>query len=601
MGSGVDASAKHRLITALHCAERLGASSSRVDIATHSTSMLVSAVVHRARSERATTLLLVHPQRASKAVPANVGQLAEFVDVFSEMLPGVVVDIVVPPHAEAPASEPLPRASAAARITWRDMLLTTAVLGVCTAISALMERHLEQANLIMVYLAGVVYVALRGSRFAALTAVFGGIFLFDLIFVAPRWSLKPTEPQYFFTFGVMFAVGLLLSQLAARSRAAAATAEARAHRAQALNQLALQLARARSVEAIAAAVQHSTRVSLDTGARLLPAPLQSGATGPRDAAAAAAALALRAETGAGTGHHPLASATYLPLAAAEALLGVLEVEPLQAPHDTAEHHHLLKAIASQTAVALERTVMEQRSVQAAIEAESEKLRNTLLSGISHDFRTPLTTIVGSATSLLEQGAALDDDHRQALLHNVLGEAQRMHTLMSDLLDLTRMEEGAVRPNCEWCPAEDLIGEAIAALEARLQRHQVRTVVPAEAVVWCDARLVEQALSNLLDNAVRYTPPGCRIEVRIESRPGAWSLVVEDEGPGLPPGQEREVFKKFSRGRHEPAGSGTGLGLAICAAVAELHGGSIDAATTRGACFTMHFPQPEAGPPAVEDV
>lgn len=600
MAGAGDASAKHRLVSALHRAEQLGASTSRIDIATHSTSMLVSAVVHRARSERATALLLVHPQRANKAMPASAGQLAEFVDVFSEMLPGVVVDIVVPPHAERPANEPLPRASASPRIALRDVLLSTAVLGLCTAVSALMERHFEQANLIMVYLAGVVYVALRGSRFAALATVFGAIFLFDLIFVAPRWSLKPTEPQYFFTFCVMFAVGLLISQLAARSRAQAAMAEARAHRAQALNQLALQLARARSVEAIAAAARHSTRVSLDADARLLPVPLQDGAAGARDAAAAAAAIALRAETGAGTGHHPRALATYLPLAAPDALLGVLEVEPLRAPHDTAEHHHLLKAIASQTAVALERTVMAQRSVQAAIEAESEKLRNTLLSGISHDFRTPLTTIVGSATSLLEQGAALDDDHRDALLHNVLGEAQRMHALMSDLLDLTRMEEGAVRPNCEWCPAEDLVGEAIAALEARLQRHDVRVAVPSEAVVWCDARLVEQALSNLLDNAARYTPPGCRIDVRLESRPGAWSLVVEDEGPGLPPGQEREVFKKFSRGRHEPAGSGTGLGLAICAAVAELHGGSIDAKTTRGACFTMNFPQPEAGPPAVED-
>lgn len=578
------------LLEALRLAEELGASTSRVNTGSHSVSMLVSAVVYRARSERASFLLLAQPG-------GGTAPLAEHVEVLSEMLPGVAIDVLVAPGSAhdvpaegAPAAQP--------RASREGVPLALVALAACTGVGALMQPYFDPANLVLVYLAGVVVVAWRSSRFAALLTVFGGIFLFDLIFVPPRWSVKPTEPQYFFTFAVMLVVGLLVSHLAARSRQQAAMAESRAHRAQALNQLALHLARARSVEAIGEAAAHSVRASLDAHARLLLGDDTSQAMDPQ---AARAALQQGIESGVGALHRTDSGALYLPLMAAGTALGVLEVGRLQAPHDTPEHQHLLKAMASQVAVALERTVLERRSVEAAIEAESEKLRNTLLSGISHDFRTPLTTIVGAATSLIEQGPALDDEHRLALLHSVLGEARRMHELMSDLLDLTRMEEGAVRPNCEWCPAEDLIGEAIAGIESRLQAHQVYVSMPLEAVVWCDPRLVEQALVNLLDNAVRYAPAGSRIDVRVETGPGQWRLIVEDEGPGLPAGHEREVFKKFARGRHEPAGSGTGLGLAICAAVVQLHGGSIDARNTRGACFTMSFAQPEAGPPAVEDV
>lgn len=590
MSASRDKAARNQLLTALRLAEELGASTSRVNTGSHSTSMLVSAVVHRARSERATFLLLAQPDGAA-------GPLAQHVEALSNLLPGVSIDVLVAAGGAQGGSKATGSRADLAATAREGLPVALGVLAACTMVSAVMERSFDPINLVLIYLAGVVVVAWRSSRFAALCTVVGGIFLFDLIFVAPRWSLKPTEPQYFFTFAVMLVVGLLVSHLASRSRVQAAMAEGRAHRAQALNQLALQLARARSVEAIADAAAHSARVSLDAQARLLP---DADVAQALDAQAAGLALEQGIETGAGTPHRAEAPALYLPLMAAGTALGVLEVSGLRAPHDTPEHYHLLKAMASQTAVALERTLLERRSIEAAIEAESEKLRNTLLSGISHDFRTPLTTIVGAATSLIEQGYALDDAHRLALLHSVLGEARRMHVLMSDLLDLTRMQEGAVRPTCEWCPAEDLVGEAIAGIETRLQLHDVHVSVAHDAVVWCDPRLVGQALVNLLDNAARYTPPGGRIDVRVVTLPGRWRLVVEDNGPGLPAGQEREVFKKFSRGRHEPAGGGTGLGLAICAAVAQLHAGSIDARTVRGACFTMSFAQPEAGPPAVED-
>ena len=447
------------------------------------------------------------------------------------------------------------------------------------------------------YLAGVVYVALRKGRGAALVTVVGSILLFDLLFVAPRWSLKPTDPQYYFTFAVTLLVGLIVSHLATRSRQEAATISARARRTQALNHLALQLARARASDAAAAALQSPVQQALDLHAQLIAVD-DSGQLAAMDAAdnldRAVAERALREQRGTGAGMPIDDQATwrYIPLRAAEGALGIVAVRlGADGQHDP-EDQDLLAAIANQAAVALERAVFEQRSKRAAVEAERERLRSTLLAGISHDFRTPLTTIVGSATSLLEQHDSIDAAQREALLRGVLLEAQRMHALTSDLLDLTRMEEGAVRPIPEWCPADELVDEARAALGGRLATHRLSIEVDDEAVVWCDPRLVGQALANLLDNAVRHTPAGTVVAVGVTVADGVWRLVVHDNGPGIPAGQEREVFKKFFRGWQEPESRGTGLGLAICAVVAELHGGTIVANNDRGARFEMTLPQPD---------
>lgn len=484
-----------------------------------------------------------------------------------------------------PACLPMPSPDQPARVAaWRSRArrwtqgwaTASAVLVIGTLVCAAIERYFEPANLIAVYLTGVVYVALRQGRAAALFTVVGSVVLFDLLFVAPRWSLKPTDPQYWFTFAVMLLVGLVISHLSARSRQETELIDARARRTQALNQLALELARARTSDAVAAAVVDTVRQALGAQARLL------------GVGAAGAALPAPA------GWHCIA------LQAADGPLGALAVARRPADDDSREDRDLLDAIAHQAAVALERAVFEQRSASAAVEAERERLRSTLLAGISHDFRTPLTTIVGSATSLLEQGHAIDAAHREALLRGVLLEAQRMHALTSDLLDLARMEEGAVRPNFEWCPADELVDEARAALGERLDGRRLSVEVDSETVVWCDPRLLGQALVNMLDNAVRHTPAGAAISVGVSVAAGHWHLVVQDEGPGIPAGQEREVFKKFFRGWPEPDSRGTGLGLAICAVVAELHRGSIVASNQPGARFEMTLPQPDDSSTRLEE-
>jgi two-component system sensor histidine kinase KdpD len=309
------------------------------------------------------------------------------------------------------------------------------------------------------------------------------------------------------------------------------------------------------------------------------------------------ALERRCATGAGTDVEPEAPYRCIPLMSADGALGVVAVDLLAREHDTQEDRQFLLASANQVAVALDRAFFEMRSARDAVQAEGERLRNTLLAGISHDFRTPLTTIIGAATSLIEQGHVIRKEQRTVLLQSMLSEARRMHALTSNLLDLTRMGEGTIRPNLEWCPADELVEEARVAMGNRLAAHPLSVQMPAEAVVWCDPRLIGQLLVNLLDNANRHAP-GAAIAITVNVRASHWELVVQDDGPGIPAGQETEVFKKFYRGGLDTGASsqGTGLGLAICAAVAQLHGGTLVVNPGPGACFILTMPQPAAQPP-----
>jgi two-component system sensor histidine kinase KdpD len=459
-----------------------------------------------------------------------------------------------------------------------EWLIAAGIVALCTAVAAVMEPLFDDANLLLVYMAGVVYVALRCRRATAAGALIASILVYDFVYVAPRWSFKPTDPQYYFTFGVMLAVGLLVSHLAQMARRQTELARTRAAHAQALYRLAAALAETPSEDGIARVVE-AAAASLG-----LHASLQR--TGEADA----------------PGKTVQPGALRFALPGANGLLGELAAWPSSgADAIPVDRQELLGAFANQAALALERSTYRRQTAQAAVDAETERLRSTLLSSISHDFRTPLTTILGSATSLLEQGVSLEDRQRKELLEGVIAEARRMHALTSNLLDLTRMEQGGVTPRCEWCPGDELVDEAVRVMGPRLDAHPLDVDAAPDAIVWCDPRLVGQALVNLLDNAVRYTPAGTRVRVSIEPGGEWWTLAVADSGPGLPPGREGDVLKKFFRGPGARPGAGSGLGLAICAAVAQMHGGTIEGANRAGACFILRLPQPPMRPPMGEGV
>ena len=236
-----------------------------------------------------------------------------------------------------------------------------------------------------------------------------------------------------------------------------------------------------------------------------------------------------------------------------------------------------------------------RAREAAVRAESEAMRGTLLSSVSHDLRTPLAAITGAATTLRDQ--AVDEPTRRELVEAICDEAERMERLVGNLLDMTRLSSGAVAPRREWIPVDELVGAALSRTEAKLARQSVRTEVPgAPVLVSVDPILVEQLLVNLLENAARHTPPGTEVLVRADGGPGGLVLEVADRGPGIAEGEEQTVFERFHRGGRA-TGQGAGLGLAIARAIAEVHGGTLRVSSRPGggASFRLVVPGGGASP------
>jgi two-component system sensor histidine kinase KdpD len=552
---------------ALKLAQDEGAETVLASLSFNGAAHLVRQIVQQAQAGSLSDVLIGSRATGNLYWPGFGERLSDFAEVLGESLPGTQIHMLVSsqPRGRRPS---MPTDGHSERLTaayWRVPLL---VLALCTALCAAIASLLHPINLILIYLVGVLYVALHRDLLASVVTMVGAILIFDWIFVAPRWSFKPTDPQYFFTFAIAVCVGLAVSRLALQAREAAVRATALADRAQSLSLMAQNLTRAHTPQDIARTLQQS--VERGVGAR---AALILGDTAP-PASLAQAGAAHRFELGTAGG-----------------TLGVLTVRDLPPARQTAEDLHLLQALANQAALALEKAQADERSRQAAVEAEAERVRNTLLAGISHDFRTPLTTIIGVATTLQSQAHQITPAQQDALLQNLLDQAQRLQWLTSDLLDLARLQEGAIQPVCEWCPLGELVRDALALTESAVGHVQVDLRFDEDDTVWCDSRLLTQALSNLLLNAAQHSPENGTLTVSAQLGESGWMLSVRDQGPGITPGRETEVFRKFHREQASQTTSGTGLGLAICEAVTSLHGGSVTARNDSGAVFEMRFPWP----------
>lgn len=590
------------LLEALDRAEALGARIGRIHTGSYQPSGLVAALVHRARAEGATWLVVGAPQ-GQGGLGQDLGP-GHFADHLAGSLPGVTVQ-VLSPAASAGPTEPLAAAERGRLQTLAQgvtqLLMAALVVAACTLAAELLHALFHPGHLVMVYLLGVVYAAARLGRAAALATVVGSIVVYDWLFVAPRWSLNPTDKTYWLVFAVMLAVGMVVSRLVARAREQAEMAEVRSRQALALTELATGLARACSDEDIGARLVESLHAALHCracvwlGAPERPAPAGQAWLAGIDRGKVAEVVRVGLEIGPGTPREAGLPLVYVPMVADTAVLGVVVLEPAGGRPPSIEDSHLRRALVNQAAMALDRARHEARSAAAAVDAERERLRSTLLAGISHDFRTPLTTIIGNATGLIEQGHQLSEAQRGTLLGGLLNQATRLHQLASNLLELTRLEEGAVSPSFEWCPADEFVEEALEPVRPLLQRHRLELHVDAGDLLWADPRLLVQVVQNLIENAVRHTPVGGRISLWLLCDARHCRLIVHDTGPGLEPGQEAGVFERFHRGQRAAADGGTGLGLALCRSIVALHGGRIEAHNDGGACFTVTLPLPEARP------
>jgi two-component system, OmpR family, sensor histidine kinase KdpD len=589
---------RERILRTLKLGQDLGAKTAIL-----ASSEPAAALVEYARGHNCSKLMIGRSNRRSlwpwpPSMAAQLAQLAPDADLVETGNSALGTQPQHPASRVADADSDEPR-RARKRIRYAWTILACAVTGL---LANVLFPYFDLANIVMVFLLTVVLVAVRFGRGPAVLAAFVSVAIFDFFFVPPRFSFAVTDAQYLLTFGVMLAVALIIGQLTAGLRYQARVARHREERARVLYEFARDLASLLQTEQVVQtsigviARTFSAEVAMfvaDTQDRLQFAG-KSTADVTVDATAGAAQWAYDNSQEAGSGTDTLAGSKflYLPLLAPMRTRGVLAVRPenrrlLLIP----EQRRHLDTFAALAAIALERVHYVEVAQQALLHMESERLRNSLLSALSHDLRTPLTALRGLAESLALTRPALSIAQLETS-QAIAEEARRMSALVNNLLDMARIQSGDVNLRLEWHPFEEVVGSALKSAQSALTSHTVRVdLTPDLPLVEFDAALIERVLYNLLENAGKYTPVGSSIQLSATVDRDTLRVAVSDQGPGVPSGQEESIFEKFTRGDRESATPGVGLGLAISRAIVEAHRGKIWAENgpTGGARFIFTLP------------
>lgn len=594
----------------LRFAEQLGA-----ETITLSAPDMSEAVIGLAKERNVTKIVMGKPQRRGW----RRWLLGSVVDTVIAEAHNINVYLLGSPQEEAERGRrgipaPLPGLSAKPDRGWlaayRGYLGAAATTLLCTLAAKAMFGRFELTNLVMAYLLGVIFVATRYGRGPSILASVLGVLAFDFFFVVPYQSFSVSDTQYLFTFAVMLSVALVIANLMANVRSQAKVAAHRERRATVLYAMSKELAASRSEAEIVQIAAHHIEIEFG-GRNVLLFPDENGRIGygaglfldeslpGADLSVAQWVFDHNEIAGQGTNTLPGATGVYIPLSGAEKTIGVLVMAPANLRRVfLPEQRKLLQTFVNLIVQAIERVRLAEQAKLNQVQMESERLRNSLLSSISHDLRTPLATIVGSASTLVEGDYALEPEDRRELSRAIYDEARRMASLVNNILDMARFHAGVVKLNLQWHILEEIIGTVLTRLHKQLEPRSVTVRLPPGApLVYVDSVLLEQVLANLLENAVRYTPEGSPIEISAESTPFTVTIMVADHGPGIPKNQEELIFEKFYRLQHEGPQSGVGLGLTICRAIVEAHGGYIRAKNRGGggAVFTVVLPLRESQP------
>lgn len=597
----------------LRLAEQLGA-----ETVTLSAPDMSEAVINLAKERNVTKIVMGKPQRRGW----RRWLLGSVVDTIIAEAHNINVYLLGSPQEEAErgrrgAPAPLPGLSARPDRSWlaayRGYLGAAVAASLCTLAAKAMFGRFELTNLVMAYLLGVIFVATRYGRGPSILASVLGVLAFDFFFVMPYRSFSVSDTQYLFTFAVMLSVALVIANLMANVRSQAKVAAHRERRATVLYAMSKELAASRSEAEI---VQIAIRqIGIEFGGRsvlLLPdengrinypvSPLAEESLPGIDMSVAQWVFDHNEMAGQGTNTLPGTSGVYIPLTGVDKTIGVLVMAPANLRRVfLPEQQKLLQTFVNLIVQAIERVRLAEQARVNQVQMESERLRNSLLSSISHDLRTPLATIVGSASTLVEGDYALEPEDRRELSRAIYDEARRMASLVNNILDMAWFDAGVVKLHLQWHILEEIVGTVLTRLQKQLEQRAVTVrLPPGTPFVYVDSVMLEQVLANLLENAIRYTPENSPIEIGAEATPFTMTITVADRGPGIPKGQEELIFEKFYRVRHEGPQSGVGLGLAICRAIVEAHGGYIRARNRAGggAVFTIVLPLRES-PPRIE--
>jgi two-component system, OmpR family, sensor histidine kinase KdpD len=489
---------------------------------------------------------------------------------------------------------------------WSDYLRALAISGLCTAIAWPLTPYFGLVNTVMLYLLGTTVAALRLGRGPSIAIAVANMLAFDYFFVPPVFSFDVGDTRYFFTLGVMLVVAVVIANLMVSIRRHREVADARGQRTAVLYAMSRELAVAPDAQDMAAAavrhicaVFHGTAVVLIADARGCLSPIlfpeDSACANPRPCSSHFD-LKIAQEVVA-RGERTIQGAIYLPLQGSRRVKGVIVVCPQPSGRVLpAEQLDLLDAFAAQLALSLQRARLAEAAEAARISAERALLRNTLLASISHDLRTPLSAIAGAGSLLSQPEYALNADRRTTLGILIERKARDMSQLLTNVLDLVQMEFGGRTLSSDWHAIDDLVALALRASESRLAKWRINLNLPPELpLILVEPTLIVQILSNLLENATKYTPPGTTITICASAQEESIFISVADDGPGLPPGDPDRLFEKFQRGRSESNIVGVGLGLAICRAAARLHGGDISASNSPGGGARFDISLPRATP------
>lgn len=494
---------------------------------------------------------------------------------------------------------------------WQDDgYLLAAMLCLLTTLVALPLRgYLDTANIDMLFLLTTFVVAVWLGRGPAVLAAVLGTGLFDYFFVPPYFSFAVADAQYLVTLVVMLAIGLLSAQLAARLAERTEEAGARERETQVLYRLAGTLGRCQDSEQIVAATRHFLDdIHLDgellTDAQCIACVDQPASFPQRFSRLERSFARSTFERDSIVEVDTLADMNiailFLPLRAADRVVGVLAVGPVDGDSSSVRAlRPLLEAFASLLGGNLDRLQATQAARESALRATEERLRTSILAALSHDLRTPLTSLIGLADTLVQERRL--EDARVVDIATIIGDqARAMHRMLSNLLDMARLQTGNVALNRAWQPFDEVIGSSIRLLGGLLADRPLNIkLAPELPLIWFDAVLLERVICNLLENAVKYSPAGSAIGIQAQVRADQRMLevAIDNDGAGFPPQRLNDIFEIFARGHDEMTVGGTGLGLAIARTIVTAHDGHIEAINRPGGA-TVRFALPLGTPPAL---
>jgi len=597
--AGLADDAKDRLATALRLAEQLGG-----ETITIPGQSVAEDIVRYASAHNFTQIV------AGKSIKSRWRELIEGSIARELVRLSGAIDIHITAGAEHENGSASRKINTAQHKTTPDVtpyLIGMAMTGIALVSGLLLDQFLDVRSIALVFVVGVLGVAVTLGLWPALFASVVSAFAYNFFFLSPLYTLSIADPESVVALVFFLFVSVIASNLASRVQRQAAAARQRARMTEDLHLFSKKLAGTGSLDDVlwATAFQIASMLKVRV-VILLPEGNGIAVRGGYppddtldDADIAAAYWTWEHDLPAGRGANTLPGAKrlYLPLKTARTSVGVIGLDnDRTGPILTPEQQRLFEALADQAAIAIERVQLVGDVERAKLAVEADKLRSALLTSISHDLKTPLAAILGAATTLRDYSTSLPDADRSELVATVVDQSERLNRFIANLLNMTRIEAGAMKPNLSLHFLGDLVGAALNRAAKMLSRHQVNIAVPTDLpMVQLDAVLFEQALFNLFDNAAKYAPKNSPITVKARAGPSSITLEISDRGPGIPPDDLEHVFDTFYRVRKgDHVQAGTGLGLPIARGFIEAMGGSIRAGNQHegtGAVFTVTLPVP----------